>query len=380
MIETYVRLLTESRRLETMERALAAAVRPGDVVADIGTGTGAFALFAARAGARRVFAVEREDVAALARELVAANGAADVVTVVQADASTWSPPEPLDVVVFEDIEDVGVGPVMGTLLPRFRSFLRPGGRFVPSTLMTLAAPAENAEARAKLRPWPDDRAFGLDLRPLMTLAREARTNEWVAPDGVLAPAQTLFTHEVGAPLSPSGHAFAAFTVARTGRLDGIVVWFDSVLAPGVTWSNGPAAEPTLWRQAFLPVPESPPVAPGDRVEIAVSYAPWGTEAQTWSWRVTVLGADGTCRHRGERSTFRSLPICAAGLRRRSLDHALAPGPRAGLTRDVLALFDGTRSAREIAAEISRRDPAALPPGDAGARLVLDILLPLAGAD
>ena len=46
----------------------------GKTVLDVGTGSGILALFAAKAGARKVYAVEATDMAKHARRLVEANG------------------------------------------------------------------------------------------------------------------------------------------------------------------------------------------------------------------------------------------------------------------------------------------------------------------
>jgi len=58
----HARMLHDDRRTGDFLEALAEAVRPGDVVLDIGTGSGVLAIAACRAGARRVYAVEASDI------------------------------------------------------------------------------------------------------------------------------------------------------------------------------------------------------------------------------------------------------------------------------------------------------------------------------
>ena len=53
------------------------------LVMDVGTGSGILAVWAALAGARKVYAIEYTDMAKHARELVEANGVSDIVTVIQ---------------------------------------------------------------------------------------------------------------------------------------------------------------------------------------------------------------------------------------------------------------------------------------------------------
>ena len=52
------------------------------VVLDVGCGTGILSLFAARAGAKRVFAVDASDIAEKAEKIVKANGFENVITYV----------------------------------------------------------------------------------------------------------------------------------------------------------------------------------------------------------------------------------------------------------------------------------------------------------
>jgi predicted RNA methylase len=100
-IEVHRTMLCDRVRTEAFRRAIDSVVRPGDVVLDVGAGTGILSLFAARAGAERVYAVERTTVAVLAQELAAANGVAEVVQVIHGDLRDIDLPERVDVIVSE---------------------------------------------------------------------------------------------------------------------------------------------------------------------------------------------------------------------------------------------------------------------------------------
>jgi type I protein arginine methyltransferase len=100
-IEVHRTMVCDRVRTEAFCRAIEEVVRPGDTVLDVGAGTGILSVFAARAGAARVYAVERTAVAALAQELAAANGVADCVHVIHGDVLDLELPERVDVIVSE---------------------------------------------------------------------------------------------------------------------------------------------------------------------------------------------------------------------------------------------------------------------------------------
>src|SRR5438309_6758335 len=57
-VEYVYRCLADVERTDAFQKSIELAVKPGDVVLDLGSGSGIMALLAARAGAGRVFAVE----------------------------------------------------------------------------------------------------------------------------------------------------------------------------------------------------------------------------------------------------------------------------------------------------------------------------------
>ena len=103
-IEVHRTMICDRVRTDAFRRAIESVVRPGDVVLDVGAGTGILSLFAAKAGAARVYAVEQTTVAVLARELATANAVGDVVQVIQGDVMDVELPEQVDVIVSDGWE------------------------------------------------------------------------------------------------------------------------------------------------------------------------------------------------------------------------------------------------------------------------------------
>ena len=73
-VHTYGQMLADGPRMDAHVAALRRVVKPGSVVLDLGCGPGVFALLACRFGARRVFAIEPDNVIELARQAAKANG------------------------------------------------------------------------------------------------------------------------------------------------------------------------------------------------------------------------------------------------------------------------------------------------------------------
>lgn len=94
--------LLDRRRVFGFNKAIQEIVKPGDIVLDVGTGSGILALFAARAGAKKVYAIEiAKDVAEFARLNIRANNFSDKIEVISADGRDFNFPQGVDVVTAE---------------------------------------------------------------------------------------------------------------------------------------------------------------------------------------------------------------------------------------------------------------------------------------
>jgi ribosomal protein L11 methyltransferase len=108
-------------------------IRPGDVVADLGSGSAVLSIAAAKLGAARVAAIELDhDAIENAEENVRSNGVADRVEVLEGDASTLLPLlAPVRVVLANIISSV-----LLELLPTMRSSLAPDGQAIMSGILS----------------------------------------------------------------------------------------------------------------------------------------------------------------------------------------------------------------------------------------------------
>jgi len=122
-------MLRDKVRNEAYRKAIMAIVKPGDVVIDVGAGSGILSIFAAQAGARKVYAVERTGIARLAQMMIEANGVGDRVEIIQSDLEDIDLPEKANVIVSEWMGGLGVDENMlpPVVMARDR-FLVPGGR------------------------------------------------------------------------------------------------------------------------------------------------------------------------------------------------------------------------------------------------------------
>ena len=304
--------LADRRRQRAFRQALARTVRVGDAVLDIGAGTGVWAIEAARLGAREVVAIEREPVLVpVIERLARENGVADRVRVVAGDSRHIHLPRRFDVVVAELVGHQGFDEEIVPVLADARArFLRPGGRIVPRALALLAAPA-------RLRGMAAVRGAGLRLAAFRELTVHCpRVMPAAALLSLTAPVRLVSVDLRTAPAKAGAGALdGAWTVDDIGRVDGIAVWVEVTLAPGVVLSTRAG---THWSPTFLPVDDlgSGPGRLRCRVRLADRPASWEVQVSTRGgdrvWSHSPLFAYGSLVSAIRRGGRRGTAIRSAG--------------------------------------------------------------------
>jgi len=288
-------LLDDQVRTGAFLQAIARVVRPGDVVADLGTGTGILAIAARRAGARAVWAIDRDPIVRIAEAIARDNGI-DGITFVHQHSKDAVVPEPVDVLISECFGPLAIGGTMIRALTELRArCLAPGGRVIPRAVTLHAAPVEVAEIYADVATF-SRRRYGLAWSAAHALATHNIYNTVISPRSLLSPGAPLATLDLehGEPFN--GHLAtdaAHFEVRRSGRVHGFAGWFVADLGGDVMISTAPGRPQTIWRQVFLPLPQPVRVARGRSIELTLRCV----AGEHFDWTGAIDGAAFRCSTR-----------------------------------------------------------------------------------
>jgi type I protein arginine methyltransferase len=297
-------MLNDQVRMQAYEKAIKAAVRPGMVVCDVGTGTGILAQWALEAGARMVHGIEvNEKIASRARDRMKRAGFADRFRVWNALSHNVTLPEKVDVVMSEILGNLGDNEGMTSILNDARArFLKPGGRMLPRRAVAFLAPVSAPKAHGQIQRHHcrglsnrydlddllDSLHVGSPFQIYYDVIIPSRTH--LAPPTPVA----LFAFDGCDPECYSRQL--VFTVQRPGLFTGFKGYFWAELTEGAVLDiSGDDIEGRTtsdsWKHCYLPVEQ--PVAVRPRDVITVTYAtsrprrkaaPFG---QRYSWTGSV---------------------------------------------------------------------------------------------
>jgi protein arginine N-methyltransferase 1 len=285
VLDYHLSMLHDRARMHAYRRAIDATVRPGDVVVDIGCGSGVLSFMACDAGARKVYAIEGGPVISLARELAVANGFADRIEFLEGWSTELTVPEPADVLISETIGNAGFdeGIVAWTFDAQHR-LLRPGAVVVPQRLRMWVAPVESFDDHTLVSDWWTT-GLPYDYAPAH---RRAEGMLWFAdftPGNLLGQPELAADVDLRTAPDETLTATGSFQVDRDGTLHGLACWFDSLLCPGVTIDNAPPRAESSWFHGFLPLAEPLAASVGDRLAWELSVS---ADGEHWTWRVDPL--------------------------------------------------------------------------------------------
>lgn len=273
-------MIGDRPRLEAYDKALAHAVRAGDVVVDVGAGTLVLSMLALRHGAGHVYAIEADPrMAAVAERIAKHNDLQGRLTLIQGDARVVRLPRKADVLVAEMMGNLGpeeqMVEVLGTVA---RRNLKSRGRVVPRRLVThLAALQFDDEGWGV---WQED-FFGHRLDVVQEcIEPAAQMHFFQRPPTLLSEPTSIATDVIRAGSTSTLRSNLRLPITRAGRLHAIMGYFTADLAPGVTLSNFPSYPGCNWAVWIWPVRHSQ-VSTGDQLQIEIHRPKAVRDATDW---------------------------------------------------------------------------------------------------
>jgi protein arginine N-methyltransferase 1 len=357
-LAAYGQMVADNIRTDAYAQALKQRIKTGDVVVDIGTGPGILALLACRFGARRVYAFEPSPIIGLAREIAAANGFADRIEFIPRMSTESSLPEPANVIV-SDIH--GILPFFSksliSIIDARERFLAPSGHIIPrSDTLWIAGISAPEIYEKQVGPW-NKRPYEFD----MSAAGMRRIN---SIDQCAATAEQLFLEprclaalDYSTIKETGLDTTVSWTVDQAAQGHGFALWFDSILADGVTWTNQPGAPRLIYRQALFPWPEPLQVSPGDTVTVAI-FAKLVGDEYVWRWDTHLVSKNSS---NGAKPPFRQSSFLGADfslpeLRASASQFQPKLNENGQIHRRILSLMEGQMSLDAIAHELVKDFP------------------------
>ena len=243
LLRAHETLLSDGNRNRSFYRALKRTVTKTSSVLDIGSGTGVWAVAAAKLGARRVVAVEEEPLLiGLIKQIARDNGVASKVEVVQGDSRQIQLGQEFDIVISETIGHLVFDePIVPIMIDARKRFLKSGGILIPGAVALVAAGAHLNIGRQTLPasvPIDQSGFQSLSLNSPMALQDPAQLRIRTDPQKLIA----VDLMQIDAPPDLDNLA-ARWQNLDARKINCFAVWAEATLAPRV---NVIARHTTSW--------------------------------------------------------------------------------------------------------------------------------------
>lgn len=267
-------MIQDHARTDAYRRAIE-AVAKGKRVLDVGTGTGILSMFAARAGAAHVDAVDSSGIIDVARDLAEDNGLGDRIRFHRGRAEDLDLEGDYDLVVSEWMGFFGLAELMFESVVDARDrWMKKDGHMLPGHLRLCVAPVDDSHVHQDLGLGLWERpVYGLDFSRLAEVEVQSFITAAcdLKPASLLGEAVSVLDLDLDDATADDFFFTAAesMVVEREGTVHGFGGWFEVDLAGGVELSCSPMGVQTHWRQSFFPVRPFP-VEPEDRIHFAMN--------------------------------------------------------------------------------------------------------------
>lgn len=275
-------MVTDPIRMGAYTEALKAAIKPGDIVLDIGTGPGTTALLCLELGAGHVFAIDPDPSVRLAKHIVELNGVSDRITVIEGVSQDFHPEKLMDVIVADLRDRLPMnGPSLMSMMDARDRLLEPGGVLLPTVDTMFVAPIEHPGVYESIvGPWAHDR---FDMSPVIAKVVNLHEMRRSAPHQQVAPAKQWAEIDYRTITGPDVAGAVSWTIEADRTMHGYEIWFATEVGFGLGYSNAPDEPELVYGSEFFPLSEPLTLRAGDELHSELD-ARFLKGNYLWRWR------------------------------------------------------------------------------------------------
>jgi len=284
-------MLNDLTRNRAFQEAIQKVVNEESIVLDLGAGTGLLSLYASKAGAKRVWAIERNpETAKIAEQIIETNDDRKVIQIIRARSqdvrydpscqnpvSDWCIPEKVNVLISETLAtDVNGEYWLGSLLDmKRRGLLAPDVVIIPSSVEVFGQgvwsgygmPEGNQLSGFDYSAMAPKRSYEVTEIEMSSISHRNIT-------GIVSLVE--FDYQSASPYnSPSvpgvwPQVLVTSPAVEGGWLNGMVMWWRAKLAEGVYYETKQGIL-SAWQQKLFVMTKSYKVEKGESIDIGLAH-------------------------------------------------------------------------------------------------------------
>lgn len=250
------------------------------IVLDVGCGTGILSMFAARAGAKHIYAVDCSSIIVQAQQIVEKNGLADKITLIRGKVEEIDlPVDTVDIIVSEWMGYFLLyESMLDTVLYARDKWLIPtnGIIFPDKAVMYLTAIEDGNVRRDRFDYWDD--VYGFDMSPIKEIALREPVVDVVDAKALVTDAVPILTLDILTCTKEDLDFSSTFNLhaQRNDYIHGLVAYFECAFTQihkPIGFSTSPTARYTHWKQTILYLEETLTVCAGETITGEISCKP-----------------------------------------------------------------------------------------------------------
>lgn len=284
-------MIADNVRVGTYYEAICRHIKPGDLVIDLGTGSGILAILAARQKAKQVFAIDHSDFIKIAEQLAIHNKVENI-TFVKTNSRDYLLPEKVDVILHEQLGYALFNEnMLKNIFDLKKRVLKETGKILPGKFELYIEPASlNDEYRVPFI-W-ERNVYGINFSLFkhndiaekyippsykLRFIQPSAINKFLcAPEPILKFDMNEMSSEDDIPRILNGTK----VVMNNGQLDGLCIYFKVIFDDDIHFNTSPLHTYTCWDKCMIRV-ESKNYNKGDEILLTVHMEDI-TNVNSWS--------------------------------------------------------------------------------------------------